>query len=254
MEKTRPAFENAILDSVLSDFDDVPPSESIGHEFSPEFELKAQKLIKKSGSNAWHCVNTAAKRLLIAAIIAALLTGTVLAVPALREGLIKFFIHDNGSMYFFTVDRDVIQNTPEEIETVYTLGYLPDGYDAIAECVCNKYVSFNYMNENSDIIWLDQELVTGDPRNTLGGLSDSERSTLEHIELNGYKVVRISHEDGEIEFLWTDNEYFFNLFCSNVSPDEAEKIFFGIIPDAELTDTVKNGGEINTGKFADDQN
>lgn len=62
MEKTRPAFENAILDSVLSDFDDVPPSESIGHEFSPEFELKAQKLIKKSGSNAWHCVNTAAKK------------------------------------------------------------------------------------------------------------------------------------------------------------------------------------------------
>ena len=98
MEKTRPAFENAILDSVLRDFDDVPPSESIGHEFSPEFELKAQKLIKKSGSNAWHCVNTAAKRLLIAAIIAALLTGTVLAVPALREGLIKFFIHDNGSL------------------------------------------------------------------------------------------------------------------------------------------------------------
>ena len=249
MEKTRPAFENAILDSVLSDFDDVPPSESIGHEFSPEFELKAQKLIKKSGSNAWHCVNTAAKRLLIAAIIAALLTGTVLAVPALREGLIKFFIHDNGSMYFFTVDRDVIQNAPEEIETVYTLGYLPDGYDAIAECVCNKYVSFNYMNENSDIIWLDQELVTGDPRNTLGGLSDSERSTLEHIELNGYKVVRISHEDGEIEFLWTDNEYFFNLFCSNVSPDEAEKIFFGIIPDAELTDTVKNGGRDQHGKI-----
>lgn len=31
-----------------------------------------------------------------------------------------------------------------------------------------------------------------------------------------------------------------------------EKIFFGIIPDAELTDTVKNGGEINTGKFADE--
>ena len=46
MEKTRPAFENAILDSVLRDFDDVPPSESVGHEFSPEFELKAQKLIK----------------------------------------------------------------------------------------------------------------------------------------------------------------------------------------------------------------
>ena len=47
MEKTRPAFENAILDSVLRDFDDVPPSESVGHEFSPEFELKAQKLMPR---------------------------------------------------------------------------------------------------------------------------------------------------------------------------------------------------------------
>ena len=199
-------------------------------------------------------MNTAAKRLLIAAIIAALLTGTVLAVPALREGLIKFFVHDNGSMYFFTVDRNVIQNAPEEIETVYTLGYVPEEYEVVLQMADFGFASINYMNENCDIIWLDQELVTGDPRNTLGGLSDSERSTLEHIELNGYKVVRISYEDGEIEFLWTDNEYFFNLFCSNVSPDEAEKIFFGIIPDAELTETVRNGGEINTGKFADDQN
>lgn len=45
---------------------------------------------------------------------------------------------------------------------------------------------------------------------------------------------------------------FFSICFRNVSPDEAEKIFFGIIPDAELTDTVKNGGEINTGKFADE--
>ena len=199
-------------------------------------------------------MNTAAKRLLIAAIIAALLTGTVLAVPALREGLIRMFVHDNGSMYFFTVDRNVIQNAPEEIETVYTLGYVPEGYEVVLQMANCGFASINYMNENREIIWLDQELVTGDPRNTLGGLSDSERSTLEHIELNGYKVVRITHEEGEIEFLWTDNEYFFNLFCSSVSPDEAEKIFFGIIPDAELTETVKNGGEINTGKFANDQN
>lgn len=93
------------------------------------------------------------------------------------------------------------------------------------------------------------ELMPSDLRNDISSPNETT-----HIELNGYKVVRISHEDGEIEFLWTDNEYFFNLFCSNVSPDEAGKIFFGIIPDAELTDTVKNGGEINTGKFTDDQN
>lgn len=93
------------------------------------------------------------------------------------------------------------------------------------------------------------ELMPSDIRNDISSPNETT-----HIELNGYKVVRITHEEGEIEFLWTDNEYFFNLFCSSVSPDEAEKIFLGIIPDAELTETVKNGGEINTGKFADDQN
>ena len=93
------------------------------------------------------------------------------------------------------------------------------------------------------------ELMPSDLRNDISSPNETT-----HIELNGYKVVRITHEEGEIEFLWTDNEYFFNLFCSSASPDEAEKIFFGIIPDAELTETVRNGGEINTGKFANDQN
>lgn len=254
MQKTRSTFENALLDSVLHDFADVSPSESIEHEFSLEFKQNAEKLIKKSGSNAWHCVNTTAKKLLIAAIIAALLTGTVLAVPALREGLLGFFVHDNGSMYFFTVDRDTIRNAPKEIETVYTLGYVPDEYEVFMKMANSGFASFDYMDKNGDVIWFAQELVTGDHRNTLGGLADSERSKLEHIELNGYEVVRITHEEGDIELLWTDDEYFFNLFCSNISLVETEKIFFGITPDGELTATVKSGGEINTGAFADKQN
>ena len=246
------AFENALLDKVLRSFNYVPAAEEIDHEFSPEFERKSEKLIKKSGSNVWHCVNTTAKRLLIAAIIAALLTGTVLAVPALREGLIRMFVHDNGSMYFFTVDRNMIENAPTEIETAYNFTYLPDGYEVVCEVINEKIVSMDYMDENGGWISFTQELVTQDPRNKLGGMSDSERSKLEHVELNGYKVVQIIHEEGEVEFLWTDNEYFFSLFCDKGGLDEAKRVFYGIKPDAELTQRIANGEIIMEGKYVID--
>lgn len=252
MEKTMSAFENALLDKVLRSFNYVPAAEEIDHEFSPEFERKSEKLIKKSGSNVWHCVNTTAKRLLIAAIIAALLTGTVLAVPALREGLIRMFVHDNGSMYFFTVDRNMIENAPTEIETAYNFTYLPDGYEVVCEVINEKIVSMDYMDENGGWISFTQELVTQDPRNKLGGMSDSERSKLEHVELNGYKVVQIIHEEGEVEFLWTDNEYFFSLFCDKGGLDEAKRVFYGIKPDAELTQRIANGEIIMEGKYVID--
>ena len=253
MEKTMSAFENALLDKALRSFDYIPTAEEIDHEFSPEFERKSEKLIKKSGSNVWHCVNTTAKRLLIAAIIAALLTGTVLAVPALREGLIRMFVHDNGSMYYFSVDRNMIENAPTEIETAYSLTYIPDGYKLVNTVAAREgIVSLDYMDENEGLISFDQELVTQDPRNKLGGMADSERSKLEHVELNGYKVVQIIHEDGEVEFLWTDNEYFFSLFCDKGGLDEAKRVFYGIKPDAGLTQRIANGEIIMEGKYVID--
>lgn len=245
-------FENALLDKALRSFDYIPAAEEINHEFSPEFERRSEKLIKKSASNVWHCVNTTAKKILIAAIIAALLTGTVLAVPALREGLIRIFIHDDGNLYSFTVDRNMIANAPTEIETAYSLTYIPDGYElANTVAVREGVVSLTYIDENDNWIDFRQEIVTQDPRNSLSG-ADSERSELKHVVLNGYEVIRIIHEEDEVQLVWTDDEYFFELFCDKGGLDEAKKVFYGIKPDAELTQRLANGESIMEGKFVVD--
>ncbi len=252
MEKTMTIFENALLDKALRSFDYIPAAEEINHEFSPEFERRSEKLIKKSASNVWHCVNTTAKKILIAAIIAALLTGTVLAVPALREGLIRIFIHDDGNLYSFTVDRNMIANAPTEIETAYSLTYIPDGYElANTVAVREGVVSLTYIDENDNWIDFRQEIVTQDPRNSLSG-ADSERSELKHVVLNGYEVIRIIHEEDEVQLVWTDDEYFFELFCDKGGLDEAKKVFYGIKPDAELTQRLANGESIMEGKFVVD--
>ena len=57
------------------------------------------------------------------------------------------------------------------------------------------------------------ELMPSDLRNDISSPNETT-----HIELNGYKVVRISHEDGEIEFLLTDNEYFFQSVLQQCKP------------------------------------
>lgn len=252
MEKTMTIFENALLDKALRSFDYIPAAEEIDHEFSPEFERRSEKLIEKSASNVWHCVNTTAKKILIAAIIAALLTGTVLAVPALREGLIRIFIHDDGNLYSFTVDRNMIANAPTEIETAYSLTYIPDGYElANTVAVREGVVSLTYIDENDNWIDFRQEIVTQDPRNSLSG-ADSERSELKHVVLNGYEVIRIIHEEDEVQLVWTDDEYFFELFCDKGGLDEAKKVFYGIKPDAELTQRLANGESIMEGKFVVD--
>lgn len=251
MEKTMTIFENALLDKALRSFDYIPAAEEIDHEFSPEFERRSEKLIEKSASNVWHCVNTTAKKILIAAIIAALLTGTVLAVPALREGLIRIFIHDDGSMYSFTVDRNMIANAPTEIETAYSLTYISDGYKLVNTVACEGFVSLTYIDENDNWIDFRQEIVTQDPRNSLSG-ADSERSELKHVVLNGYEVIRIIHEEDEVQLVWTDDEYFFELFCDKGGLDEAKKVFYGIKPDAELTQRLANGESIMEGKFVVD--
>lgn len=110
IKKTMSIFEETLLASALSDFSDVPPEEEIDYSFSERFEQKAGELIKKSRSKTWHRVNTTAKKLLIAAIITALLATSAMAIPEVREEVMKIFAHDTGTYYYFTADEDTVKS------------------------------------------------------------------------------------------------------------------------------------------------
>lgn len=91
MDKTLTPFEQALLDATLEEFADIPNNEDdIDVTFSPEFIAKSEKLIQNTQKRTWRYVNTTMKRVALVAIIAALLATTAMAIPAVREEIIRF--------------------------------------------------------------------------------------------------------------------------------------------------------------------
>lgn len=239
IKKTLSTFEKALLDATLLEFAGVPSEEDIEYSFSQGFEQKAEKLIKKCGTAAWHCVNTTAKKLLIAAIVTALLVSSAMAIPSVREGLINFFTHNTGINYYFTVDEDAIKNAPKELEIIYSPSYIPAGFELIDETVCSGFASFTYLSPDGDLLDFTQEKMPDDPNYAVGSSPDAERSKVDYVEIKGYKVIQLIWDqpgDEAVSLIWTNEDYFFSIFyTAPVTLDEAKQIFYGIQPDEART-------------------
>ena len=239
IKKTLSTFEKALLDATLLEFAGVPAEDDISYSFSEEFEQKAGELIKKSRSKVWHHVNTTAKKLLIAAIVTALLVSSAMAIPSVREGLINFFTHNTGINYYFTVDEDAIKNAPKELEIIYSPSYIPAGFELIDETVCSGFASFTYLSPDGDLLDFTQEKMPDDPNYAVGSSPDAERSKVDYVEIKGYKVIQLIWDqpgDEAVSLIWTNEDYFFSIFCTApVTLDEAKQIFYGIQPDEART-------------------
>lgn len=222
-------FEQALLDASLEDFADIPDNEDeIDVTFSPAFTEKAEKLVRNTQRKTWRYVNTTMKRLVVAAIIAALLATTAMAIPAVRDAIIKFFLHDEGTHYAVTFDPEQAANAPECIKTVYAPTYIPDGYHEDSRVVSAPAVCIMWYDSYGNAIIYNQLSIPEDPsKNEWYGIN-SENVAKEILYLNGYEVLSI-YDDGITTYLWTDNNYFYDLSCyDTVSQEEMQKIFYSI--------------------------
>ena len=122
-------FERALIDATLEEYSDVPDCEDkIAIQLSDHFIRKTEKLNRKTVSKGWKYQNTVWKRVALIAILAAVLAASAMAIPAVREAIIKFFLHDEGTHYEVSFDPIQAASAPDSIETVYLPTYIPDGY------------------------------------------------------------------------------------------------------------------------------
>ena len=73
-------------------------------------------------------IHTMARRIILIIAIIAILVVTTMAVPAVREAIIRFFAVDRETHYEFQFDPDQAAVAPENIETVYKPAYIPEGF------------------------------------------------------------------------------------------------------------------------------
>lgn len=98
-------FERALIDATLEEYSDVPDCEDkIAIQLSDHFIRKTEKLNRKTVSKGWKYQNTVWKRVALIAILAAVLAASAMAIPAVREAIIKFFLHDEGTHYEVSFD------------------------------------------------------------------------------------------------------------------------------------------------------
>lgn len=238
-DKKKTAFEKALTDAVLARYQKTIAEDSEPVVLSDSYKQAIEGLTRKTERKTWKYVNKTWKRILIAAILLFLLAGTaVAAVPALREGLIRFFTHDNGVAFTFEFTQEDLDRAPKEIETYYAPSYVPDGFVLVDHSFASDSLDYLYFDAAGDTYYYSQSVLWQydiDPNNPDGILSqhtvNSENVIVEDVVLQGYQVKIIhmllpdlgEHEE-ETVALWTDHQYFYEVGAPNLKIDEIDTI------------------------------
>lgn len=186
-----------------------------------EAELKSelQLLYKKAGlqqkrKSPW-MFRTVGRRVASVLIVIGLLSVLSVSVYAARAPISQFIskTYDKYIELFF--DQSDVEKAPSTIETVYTLGYVPEGY---VEKSCNITDSLTHTVWSNE---KDQQIVFR--QRTLNGSTtvDNEHTNWDVIFIDGKQIKYMSV--GTIrDYFWSSDEYFFYLkIPDSISHDTA---------------------------------
>lgn len=210
--------KNAILDCVLDRYNNIPAENEIEYTFSQKFEKWGQKLIKKTQdkqlkTNARFSGRTLKLAIIVAALIAAL-TVTAMAVPAIREAILDFFLSDRGESYGITFDPEQAASAPHEILEYHIPQYAPDGYTICAEDKTPAIVTVIWVDDIGNVIVYNQNFIPENSTNDNWIGINSEDVIRSSAIISGYKVEIITEQD-VYTAVWTDNMYLYMITLPN---------------------------------------
>ncbi len=186
--------------------DKYPPIEN-EVKYSEKYLKYIDRLTKQTKSPFYKYFNTIGKR--VAGFAAAMLIAfsCSMTVKAIREPVVEFFanIYEKFVEIFF--EEDDIAKAPDTIETVYTLGYVPEGYELIEQKIANSGVDFTWQNSKGEIICFSQDILRGEA--TL----DYEDSNYSIVYISDIKIAYVD-KWGHRALFWNTSSYAFSMVVS----------------------------------------
>lgn len=160
------------------------------------------------------------KRLIAAILAAVILLLAGCTVYIYREKIKNLFaeIHDR----YVKVFSDAEENSTIPISEIYSLGYIPEGYDCIEEKILPVFVSYKWKNEQGNIISFTQDMLkTNIFLDYEHGYS--KITVIENIEMYYNNNGQFSH------YIWSDGLYLMTLsFNAEIQEAELVDIIQGI--------------------------
>ena len=217
-------FQQALLDSVLDDYKEEVGSDGQRHIFSEEFETWFRDFCRNNTPGRVR-VRGILRKVLIAAVIIALLAGTVLAIPAVRKALIDFFTHDYTEGIAITFDPQQAETAPHTILSPYQVTYIPEEYELVVDESNVTCIAKCWRDQHGQRIAFVQYLIPKKPSDDSTLTLDAYNNSKESVILEGY-LVKIIDTGRSRKLIWTNNAYFFSLeLPMSVTDEEMELIF-----------------------------
>lgn len=219
-----------VMDAMLKS---LPNPEDCHHKFSPKFERKMAKLIRKERHyTAYKVLNRVACILLVIALAGS----SVLAISVeAREAFFGWvetrfeeFYH-----YFFAGEKELVdtgETREPEVQNEYSLGWLPDGYNFKAAFERKDGQSLIFSNDLEEILHFMY----------VYGTTDISKASSLFMFDNECEVRRISVKNGMADLYFPLNSGSTNVIVWADAQNEVIFAVFGYLSELELVKIAEN--------------
>lgn len=190
--------------------------EKFQYTFTPEFEIQMNKLIHDRNVHEGKKKNRGWKYILAVAVIIVFNVAAVLANEELREKIGNILMN----IYEHCIElRGDLSGIDEEGEfDIYSLGYVPAGYEKTDEIINlpAEYQIIYANNDKKEILYTQSNMVIGNM------LVSYEGGEIENVNILGVDAKIVS--DGEINTLLLETEGYLFTICISIDEEVTELV------------------------------
>ena len=200
-------FKKALSEALILEYEQSVPK-TVPHDFSPEFEKKMKKLIRRREKPYYRMINTAGKRVAcIACVFFVLSTVTVLNADAILNAFKDFSM--NIRSVFSTVRPVDPQGGPKTIEEKYVVTYpFDDGFQVDYQYESDTLRQITY-RKGDTTVFFDQytkEMFDADV--------NTENAEMIPYSVNGKEAIFFLDNLGAYHLIWDDGDYILYLLAN----------------------------------------
>lgn len=198
-KKIDKCIELALEEMLMSEETDKDEAEGEQPEFSPEFNLKMEQLIKQCKKNHYHKSRT---RILkpAAVFIAIMLIAnlSIMNVSAIRIPVRNFILEIRDKYFILDTRNNVSDINAIENETFRAAipSYTIDGY-SITNIMEDANLCIEYKNDNGG--WYNFKIFAGAPSNAIDGVSSTKKAITVN-DYNGMLIIKEAEINAFLEY------------------------------------------------------
>lgn len=181
---------------------DIDSTEKI--HCSAEYTRNMEKLIRAQKRPLWHYTNTVGKKVAVIALVILFAFGASMSVSAVRKPVVEFIVNVYERFVEIFFGEDDMMEAPCSMDTIYTLGNLPEGYELVETEIFERKIIYVFEDNNDNLIIFSQRVLDG--KTTF----DYERSDYKVMYISEMKVISIEKLERQL-FYWNFNGYAFSL-------------------------------------------